>query len=111
MSPRPHNVVAGRDDRSCRSSAELRIDRQARDIPAHEQRAAVYVRLFSVQSFTHFLARFEIGRSEEHTSELQSLMRTSYAVFCLKKKIKYNINSQPSNSKTNHINDIILMTY
>src|SRR3546814_3186063 len=27
-----------------------------------------------------------VGRSEEHTSELQSLMRTSYAVFCLKKK-------------------------
>src|SRR3546814_4922619 len=27
------------------------------------------------------------GRSEEHTSELQSLMRNSYAVFCLKKKI------------------------
>src|SRR3546814_4599083 len=30
----------------------------------------------------------EIGRSEEHTSELQSLMRISYAVFCLKKKIQ-----------------------
>src|SRR3546814_6590067 len=29
-----------------------------------------------------------IIRSEEHTSELQSLMRNSYAVFCLKKKIK-----------------------
>src|SRR3546814_10779258 len=28
------------------------------------------------------------GRSEEHTSELQSLMRRSYAVFCLKKKQK-----------------------
>src|SRR3546814_1034514 len=28
-------------------------------------------------------------RSEEHTSELQSLMRISYAVFCLKKKTKY----------------------
>src|SRR3546814_9695141 len=28
----------------------------------------------------------QIGRSEEHTSELQSLMRISYAVFCLKKK-------------------------
>src|SRR3546814_1985760 len=27
-----------------------------------------------------------VGRSEEHTSELQSLMRISYAVFCLKKK-------------------------
>src|SRR3546814_2512097 len=29
------------------------------------------------------------GRSEEHTSELQSLMRTSYAVFCLKKTREY----------------------
>src|SRR3546814_6751946 len=29
-----------------------------------------------------------VGRSEEHTSELQSLMRISYAVFCLKKKNK-----------------------
>src|SRR3546814_1590563 len=29
-------------------------------------------------------------RSEEHTSELQSLMRSSYAVFCLKKKTKKN---------------------
>src|SRR3546814_10852949 len=32
-----------------------------------------------------------MGRSEEHTSELQSLMRNSYAVFCLKKK-KITIN-------------------
>src|SRR3546814_1889953 len=32
------------------------------------------------------------GRSEEHTSELQSLMRISYAVFCLKKK-NYNKNT------------------
>src|SRR3546814_6688708 len=31
----------------------------------------------------------EFDRSEEHTSELQSLMRNSYAVFCLKKKIIY----------------------
>src|SRR3546814_9959098 len=33
------------------------------------------------------------GRSEEHTSELQSLMRISYAVFCLKKKKKNNKNT------------------
>src|SRR3546814_3757492 len=33
------------------------------------------------------------GRSEEHTSELQSLMRISYAVFCLKKKKKQNIHN------------------
>src|SRR3546814_4896867 len=37
-------------------------------------------------------------RSEEHTSELQSLMRISYAVFCLKKK--HNINAQQLASTT-----------
>src|SRR3546814_3083632 len=36
----------------------------------------------------------EFGRSEEHTSELQSLMRISYAVFCLKKKKKKSKKSQ-----------------
>src|SRR3546814_2923217 len=34
------------------------------------------------------LSEKQVRRSEEHTSELQSLMRISYAVFCLKKKIK-----------------------
>src|SRR3546814_5556582 len=38
-------------------------------------------------------------RSEEHTSELQSLMRISYAVFCLKKKLKI-ITYRLKNSKT-----------
>src|SRR3546814_2180696 len=33
-------------------------------------------------------------RSEEHTSELQSLMRISYAVFCLKQKTQYNPENQ-----------------
>src|SRR3546814_3893470 len=33
---------------------------------------------------------YNIHRSEEHTSELQSLMRISYAVFCLKKKTQKN---------------------
>src|SRR3546814_3669605 len=32
-----------------------------------------------------------VGRSEEHTSELQSLMRSSYAVFCLKKKKRMKV--------------------
>src|SRR3546814_10131521 len=39
-------------------------------------------------------------RSEEHTSELQSLMRTSYAVSCLKKKHVTTINQK---SKNNHV--------
>src|SRR3546814_7523062 len=34
------------------------------------------------------------NRSEEHTSELQSLMRISYAVFCLKKKTTYRIRTE-----------------
>src|SRR3546814_5773110 len=46
-------------------------------------------------------------RSEEHTSELQSLMRISYAVFCLKKKTQKNIittnTCQNPNSKSEHI--------
>src|SRR3546814_10880227 len=42
-------------------------------------------------------------RSEEHTSELQSLMRISYAVFCLKKKKK---NNTIRHSKYNSNNDI-----
>src|SRR3546814_5709023 len=40
-------------------------------------------------------------RSEEHTSELQSLMRISYAVFCLKKKITKNKINQNTLSNTN----------
>src|SRR3546814_6471686 len=52
-----------------------------------------------------FSRPFRIGRSEEHTSELQSLMRISYAVFCLKKKKK----KQSTNSttlETSHVNII-----
>src|SRR3546814_2517355 len=41
-----------------------------------------------------------LRRSEEHTSELQSLMRISYAVFCLKKK---NIRSYTKQHNTTHI--------
>src|SRR3546814_10588892 len=46
----------------------------------------------------------EQDRSEEHTSELQSLMRNSYAVFCLKKKKKKQKNKtkpHTNNIKTN----------
>src|SRR3546814_3028943 len=43
-------------------------------------------------TFTVIGIAFKLARSEEHTSELQSLMRISYAVFCLKKKKKANHN-------------------
>src|SRR3546814_2825482 len=45
-------------------------------------------------------------RSEEHTSELQSLMRISYAVFCLKKKntntLTQSTTQQPTHSNSKH---------
>src|SRR3546814_5536486 len=47
-----------------------------------------YLRYIERDGVTREGARGQLYRSEEHTSELQSLMRTSYAVFCLKKKTK-----------------------
>src|SRR3546814_742726 len=51
-------------------------------------------------ALTFFRDAARIARSEEHTSELQSLMRSSYAVFCLKKKKKKLYKN--SNSYTNY---------
>src|SRR3546814_2085249 len=46
------------------------------------------------------VAEIEHRRSEEHTSELQSLMRISYAVFCLKKKNNHkNMNNHTCRTK------------
>src|SRR3546814_8724738 len=45
-----------------------------------------FVRRAKSGGILHRLERLIHSRSEEHTSELQSLMRISYAVFCLKKK-------------------------
>src|SRR3546814_1805550 len=47
-------------------------------------------------------------RSEEHTSELQSLMRISYAVFCLKKKKKKQTNN--TYTQTQHLTSITRKT-
>src|SRR3546814_6312054 len=47
------------------------------------------------------------ARSEEHTSELQSLMRISYAVFCLKKKNKNKL----TNAEIHVINDLTVLSY
>src|SRR3546814_6586131 len=69
-----HVVVIGDDH------AALRIDRDAAPV-----RAAVVTRIFDRMS-RRFRRRIDALRSEEHTSELQSLMRRSYAVFCLNKK-------------------------
>src|SRR3546814_9206928 len=49
-----------------------------------------------VSNLTRLGATGRLARSEEHTSELQSLMRISYAVFCLKKK-KAHISTPDTN--------------
>src|SRR3546814_4995189 len=52
------------------------------------------------------------GRSEEHTSELQSLMRISYAVFCLKKKtiVKPHIQRQEAKMISINVHEYHLAT-
>src|SRR3546814_8669543 len=92
------SVVAHRGDRTirCRQVDPARsTDRQqprhprtgdlAGDRPLHPLRAAPLPD--------------RTGRSEEHTSELQSLMRISYAVFCLKKKKKTQDQATKYNNK------------
>src|SRR3546814_8515027 len=64
------------------------VDRIAAATSDPKARADAALRL--VQNEIRYLYRGMENRSEEHTSELQSLMRISYAVFCLKKK-KINI--------------------
>src|SRR3546814_4637940 len=65
------------------------------NLPEYKTRIRAAERTMAAQGFTGsgnaLVAAAEASgeaRSEEHTSELQSLMRISYAVFCLKKKIK-----------------------
>src|SRR3546814_2587132 len=54
------------------------------------QRVGTRGRIFAVASHANNPSALGPCRSEEHTSELQSLMRISYAVFCLKKQTKNN---------------------
>src|SRR3546814_7720971 len=63
------------------------------DLPVAERQLAADIEHAALLDDGHIggdrrggLGEFEAERSEEHTSELQSLMRISYAVFCLKKK-------------------------
>src|SRR3546814_1990067 len=65
------------------------------DTPSHAVRTYDFDVMSGTIANCRILHQFPLGRgrpdgrSEEHTSELQSLMRISYAVFCLKKKITH----------------------
>src|SRR3546814_6497309 len=75
--------------------ADRRIEIAQRDIPATVQGISgdLQLQIAAARRVRRCQSRKqgERQRSEEHTSELQSLMRISYAVFCLKKKKKNNI--------------------
>src|SRR3546814_6626109 len=85
----------GHAARGCRSarrklaSAESGTDLAVRVLPCADQAGGYNGRApVEPQRAWPLVCRRQVqpGRSEEHTSELQSLMRISYAVFCLKKK-------------------------
>src|SRR3546814_3104182 len=71
-----YNVVEGDNDRTYQTGPEMQV----------------------LDNDCHPDGKIE-KRSEEHTSELQSLMRISYAVFCLKKKKKTQNNKQKRNTR------------
>src|SRR3546814_2438145 len=79
----------------CQQQADAALRRAQHQRPAGEaELLARFRRCLRCQSTaSHCRSVHAASRSEEHTSELQSLMRISYAVFCLKKK-KYYIHKQ-----------------
>src|SRR3546814_3636261 len=80
-------VPAGREMRDGDILALARTRRDDHAPPARHRRVERGLRLGHRADLVHLdERRVANGRSEEHTSELQSLMRISYAVFCLKTK-------------------------
>src|SRR3546814_1887468 len=86
-SPLPHHRGRGRDSDAQGGGLSVRLSRAA---PGDAGEDLKHYRRMDQAEFYRFRTR-----SEEHTSELQSLMRISYAVFCLKKKTQ---NVQKHNS-------------
>src|SRR3546814_6739314 len=89
---------------------------QERDLLAVEEIVHIHVaspstcqgygkmRLFSHCPRVEFRSKSaQCDRSEEHTSELQSLMRISYAVFCLKKKKKHKYANRNAQNRETHV--------
>src|SRR3546814_3289352 len=83
--------VMGRDDAAHKGHVYLQPGQQS----IHTPHAGMQVRdvaIAPIIGWKNGLFYFDETRSEEHTSELQSLLRNSYAVFCLKKKTRIHIN-------------------
>src|SRR3546814_1501675 len=87
--PAPRHRPAHRS-RARRRAHRARLERGPRRGPGGRGQRAVRAAGLVVRELLRDRAGAAHGRSEEHTSELQSLMRISYAVFCLKNKTKSN---------------------
>src|SRR3546814_3895134 len=90
-----------RKARYCRDTSARSTDRRPLLVPdpADQGAASVWPRIIS------WFGTRATARSEEHTSELQSLMRISYAVFCLKKqkKVPHFLQDAPHHTKLTNI--------
>src|SRR3546814_10579536 len=87
-------VDVARGSRACllMTQGEILEGQQLAKIHGIMPGRGVEIQIMSLRPDTIFLPAIEFDiRSEEHTSELQSLMRISYAVFCLKKKKKIKV--------------------
>src|SRR3546814_1555424 len=97
-----------RPPRSTRTDTLFPYTTLFRSIPGeHEARATANKSVKSptprAETFENPVGYVKEDRSEEHTSELQSLMRISYAVFCLKKK-----NTRKPETRTTRRNNIYI---
>src|SRR3546814_7121771 len=88
------DLHAGAEAGALRAGAERGVERERAWLELLEGDLVIgAVQVLGEHPLTVRMIVREIDRSEEHTSELQSLMRISYAVFCLKKKNKKNTKS------------------
>src|SRR3546814_5860414 len=82
-------LLAGLDEGVRKRIDVAQVRHRQRTIAAVQRVGAAVVALAAAEVRQHRVPVPAVGaRSEEHTSELQSLMRISYAVFCLKKKTR-----------------------
>src|SRR3546814_19502697 len=82
----PYTTLFRSDLAACRIGGPVRIADDHRDAETGIEIADLAEQVMVAELLAMVAGEDDQGRSEEHTSELQSLMRISYAVFCLKQK-------------------------
>src|SRR3546814_2223432 len=87
--PRKAAIMASRTiEKAVTGKSPMQARMRAGESRIQHRRCTAMIQMSMTGAARKVNARRPAERSEEHTAELQSLMRTSYAVFCLKKKKK-----------------------